>query len=247
MKRTIVYYAPLLVIALIWEGVSRAGLVSTDILPPLSTVIVSLIELVRDGELPSNAFASLERAGSGLALAIAFGGSLGILMAWSRGLNAIINPLVQIFYPVPKSALIPVTSIWLGFGDASKVLLVFLGCMLPITIGAYNGARSSDAVLVWSARSMGSSRLGVLFDVVAPSALPELLNGVRTALALSFVLLVAGELISGRDGLGYLIGFYGAAGSYAPMYAVIVTVALLGFGFDRMYQMFTRRLLLWRE
>ncbi len=59
---------------------------------------------------------------------------------------------------MPKSALIPVTALWLGFGDGSKILLIFLGCMLPVTLGAFNGARSSDQVLVWSARSMGASR-----------------------------------------------------------------------------------------
>src|ERR1700756_763097 len=100
-----------------------------------------------------------------------------------------------VFYPMPKSALIPVTVLWLGFGDGSKILLIFLGCMLPITIGAFNGARGSDQALVWSARSRGAGRLRVLRDVVLPSAMPELLNGIRTALALSFILLVSAELI----------------------------------------------------
>ena len=86
---------------------------------------------------------------------------------------------------MPKSALIPVTVIWLGFGDGSKILLIFLGCMLPVTIGAFNGARGTDRAVVWSARCMGANRLRVLWDVVVPSAMPEMLNGVRTALALS--------------------------------------------------------------
>ncbi|PFI00033.1 ABC transporter permease, partial [Bacillus cereus] len=79
--------------------------------------------MLGEGELVSNGLASLIRAGAGLAFAILFGGTLGILMAWWRPLNAALGPLVQIFYPIPKSALIPVTAIWLGFGDASKILL----------------------------------------------------------------------------------------------------------------------------
>ena len=110
------------------------------------------------------------------------------------------RPIVEIFYPLPKSALIPVTVIWLGFGDGSKILLIFLGCMLPVTIGAFNGARSSEQTLVWSARSMGANRLRMLWDVVLPSAMPELLNGIRTALALSFILLVSSELIVAQKG-----------------------------------------------
>ncbi len=112
-----------------------------------------------------------------------------------------LSPLVELFYPMPKSALIPVTVLWLGFGDGSKILLIFLGCMLPVTLGAFNGARGSDRVLIWSARSMGASRLRVLWDVVLPSAMPELLNGIRTALALAFILLVSSELIVAQTGL----------------------------------------------
>ena len=137
--------------------------------------------------------------------------------------------------------------IWLGFGDASKILLIFLGCMLPVTIGAFNGARSSEQVLVWSARSMGASRMRMLWDVVVPSAMPELLNGIRTALALSFILLVSSELIAARQGFGYLIGFLGANGSYEAMYAVVLTVAFLGFAADRAYLVISRRTLAWRD
>ena len=168
-------------------------------------------------------------------------------MAWWRSVNAVLGPLVEMFYPMPKTALIPITVIWLGFGDGSKVLLIFLGCMLPVTIGAFNGARGSDHALVWSARSMGANRLRMLWDVVVPSALPELLNGIRTALALAFILMVTSELIVSRSGLGNLIGFLGANGSYEAMYGVVLTVAFLGFAADRIYQMLMRRLLLWRE
>jgi ABC-type nitrate/sulfonate/bicarbonate transport system permease component len=150
------------------------------------------------------------------------------------------------FYPMPKSALIPVTVLWLGFGNGSKILLIFLGCMLPVTLGAFNGARSSEQVLVWSARSMGANRLRMLWDVVVPSALPELLNGIRTALALSFILLVSSELIVARSGFGYLIGFLGASGTYDAMFAVVLTVAFLGFAADRLYQMIMRRALPWQ-
>jgi NitT/TauT family transport system permease protein len=168
-------------------------------------------------------------------------------MAWWRPANALASPLVEMFYPMPKSALIPVTVIWLGFGDGSKILLIFLGCMLPVTLAAYNGARSSEQALVWSARSLGASRLRVLWDVVVPSALPELLNGIRTALALTFVLLVSSELIVARAGLGYLIGFLGDGGVYDAMFAVVLVVAFLGFFADRLYMAGTRRLLAWRD
>ena len=244
---TLLRYLPLLLLAAGWELVARLGVVSQLALPPLSQVVLAWVDMLRSGELVSNGASSLWRAGAGLVLAIVVGAALGIAMAWSRPVNAALGPLVEMFYPMPKSALIPVTVLWLGFGDGSKILLIFLGCMLPVTIGAFNGARGSDQALIWSARSMGASRLRMLWDVVVPSALPEIFNGIRTALALAFILLVSSELIVAREGFGYLIGYLGANGTYDAMFAVVLTVAFLGFAADRAYQALVERLLLWRE
>jgi len=245
--KTFVRYLPLLLLAIAWEATARLGLVSSLALPALSAVGGAWVELVQDKDFWLNAGASLYRAGAGLFLAIVIGAVLGIAMAWWRSLNILLGSIVEMFYPMPKSALIPVTALWLGFGDGSKILLIFLGCMLPVTLGAYNGARSSDRTLVWSSRSMGASRLRVLWDVVIPSAMPELLNGIRTALALSFILLVTSEQIVSRQGLGYLIGYLGANGSYDAMFAVVMTVAFLGFAADRLYQTLMQRALAWRD
>jgi NitT/TauT family transport system permease protein len=240
-------YLPLLLLAIAWELAARLELVSSTALPSLSDVIKAWVDMIKDGELVTNGASSLYRAGAGLALSILIGATLGITMAWWKPVNVLLAPIVEIFYPLPKSALIPVTVIWLGFGDGSKILLIFLGCMLPVTIGAFNGARSSEQVLVWSARSMGASRLRMLWDVVVPSAMPEMLNGIRTALALSFILLVSSELIVAQKGFGYLIGSLGANGSYDAMYAVVLTVAFLGFAADRIYLLITKWTFAWRE
>jgi NitT/TauT family transport system permease protein len=247
MKQTLLRYLPLILLALAWEAAARLGLGAALALPPPSHVLAAWADLVRSGELIDNGAASLYRAAAGLALAVTVGAVLGIVMAWWRPVHTAIGPLVEIFYPMPKSALIPVTALWLGLGDGSKILLIFLGCMLPVTLGAFNGARASDRTLVWSARSMGASRTRMLWDVVVPSALPELLNGVRTALALSFILLVSAELIVSERGFGYLIGSLGANGSYDAMFAVVLTVAFLGFAADRAYQALVARVLGWRE
>jgi ABC-type nitrate/sulfonate/bicarbonate transport system permease component len=239
-------YMPLLILAAAWELASRLGLVSSLALPPLSDVVASWIDLLKDGDLLHNAGPSLYRLAAGLALSIVVGTMLGLGMAWWKPVNVILAPVVEIFYPLPKSALIPVTAIWLGFGDGSKILLIFLGCMIPVTIGAFNGARGCDRMLLWSARSMGASRIRVLWDVVLPGAMPELLNGIRTAIALSFILLVSSELIVAQRGFGFLIGSLGANGSYEAMYAVVFTVAFLGFAADRLYQTLVQRVLIWR-
>ncbi|MGA2941764.1 MAG: ABC transporter permease, partial [Xanthobacteraceae bacterium] len=208
--QTAIRYLPLLLLALGWEVTARLHLVDSSALPSLTSVGAAWVDLIRDGELIDNGAASIYRAAAGLALAIVVGGGLGMAMARVKLLDLFVNPLVELFYPLPKSALIPVTVLWLGFGNGSKILLIFLGCMIPVTIGAYNGARGSDHALVWSARSMGAGRLRMMWDVIMPSALPEILNGIRTALALAFILLVSSELIVSQSGFGYLIGYLGS-------------------------------------
>ena len=247
MTRTFNRYLPLLLLALLWEAATRSGLAAGLDLPPLSDILVAGFKLFASGEMVWNGLNSLYRAATGLLLAVVVGSIAGIFMAWSRPVNVLLGPLIEIFYPLPKSALIPVTAFWLGLGDGSKILLIFLGCMLPVTIGAFNGARGSEQVLLWSARGMGASRLRVLWDVVVPSALPELLSGIRTALALSFVLLVTSELISAHKGLGYMIGILGSGGIYDAMFATVLTVALLGFIADRLFLRVMRRALRWQE
>ena len=240
-------YTPLLLLAITWEGVSLLGLVAESALPPLSAVAVAWWKLAASGELWTNGVSSMSRAAAGLGLAVSCGSLIGILMAWYKPIRIAVNPVVQFFYPMPKSALIPVMVLWLGFGDASKIVLIFVGCLLPITLSAFNGARGTEEVLIWSARSMGASRGRVLWEVVLPSALPELLAGIRTALALSFVLLVSSELVVARQGFGYMIGWLGDGGAYDAMFAVVLTVALLGFAADRLYLILMGRVLAWRE
>src|SRR5258708_27255663 len=137
----LVRYAPLLILSMAWEAASRLHLVSSLALPPLSDVAQAWLELIQSGELLTNGLSSLYRAGAGLALAIIVGSALGIFMAGSRPVDAMLGPLVDLFYPMPKSALIPVTVLWLGFRDRSKILLIFLGCMPPVSSGAYHRER----------------------------------------------------------------------------------------------------------
>jgi NitT/TauT family transport system permease protein len=239
-------YAPLLILALLWEAAPRLHLISPLVLPTLGSVLYALFKLAWSGELFVHGASSLYRTAVGLGSAIVVGSLAGFFMAWSNLVQSVVQPIVRLFYPMPKSALIPVLALWLGFGDASKITLIFLGCLLPVIMGAYNGARSSEQVLIWSARSMGASRLRMLWDVMVPSALPELLSGIRIALAYSFILLVSAELVAAQKGLGYMIGLLGEGGVYDAMFAMVLTVGTLGFVADRLFMMLTRRLLQWQ-
>jgi NitT/TauT family transport system permease protein len=247
MRTVFVRYLPLLILAVAWELISRSGLISQFALPPLTDVLASWWQLAKDGTLLVNGEASLLRVVSGLGLAIVVGTTAGIAMAWYPTARTIVNPVIQLFYPMPKSALIPVMILWFGIGDMSKIVLIFIGCMLPIVISSYNGARGVDHVYIWSALSLGASRRKILWQIVVPGAMPEVLTGIRTAIAISFVLLIASELLISRNGLGFLVSGFGDAGVYPSMFAVILTVVTLGFCADRIFQWTMSRILIWRQ
>jgi NitT/TauT family transport system permease protein len=243
---SLIRWLPLVLLAALWEVVPRLGIVDPQYFPPLSATIGAFIALTASGDLPAALGASMLVLVAGLGLAIIIGVPLGVLMAWRKRLDLMVHPLVRITYPLPKSALIPVLIIWFGFGAGAKISSVFLGCLLPVVISAYNGAKGVDHILMWSARAAGANHREVLRDVVLPAALPEILAGIRNALGLSFVLLVAAELIIGQTGFGFLIGFLGDGGLYRGMFATVLTVAAIGFIADRLFLLWMAHHLRWR-
>jgi ABC-type nitrate/sulfonate/bicarbonate transport system permease component len=244
---TIFRYTPLLLLAALWEASTRFGLVPKSMLPDLSAIGAAFWEMLLSGELVSNAARSLSRAGAGLLAAILIGVPLGLLMATFKFVKFTANPIVQIFYPMPKSALIPVMMIWFGLGDLSKIVLIFLGSLLPIVVSSYNGARGVNPVWLWSAASLGASRQAAMREVVLPAAMPDILTGIRTALAFSFILMVSSEFVIAKDGVGFLINSLGDGGAYPAMFAVIFAVSGVGFAADQVYSAVMRRQLRWRE
>ena len=158
-----------------------------------------------------------------------------------------IEPIVRITYPLPKSALIPLLILWFGIGHNSKIFAVFLGCLLPVVVSSFNGTRGVNTQLVWSARSLGTGGSRLLWKIYFRAALPEILSGLRIALALSYTLLVSSEFLIARAGLGFLIQSLGEAGDYPGMFAGILIVALIGFAADRLYVKLMNWLLRWQE
>lgn len=240
-------YLPLVLFAGLWELVTRTAIVNPEILPPLSAICKAWLALAMSGDLVYHGTTSLMNLAVGLALAVVVGIVVGILMGRSQIAEDLFGPLVNAIYPLPKPALIPILIMWFGLGSGSKIATIFIGCLTPIVMSAYNGARGVDRLLIWSALSSGASRLEVLWDVVFPAALPEILSGLRNALGLAFILLVASELLIGQRGLGYLISFLGEGGLYAGMFAGVLTVTALGFLCDRLYLILADRVLAWQR
>jgi NitT/TauT family transport system permease protein len=208
---------------------------------------LALKDLARSGELLTNTLASFGRAGGGLSIAIVAGILLGILMARRRLVELAFEPLLLAIYPVPKPAIIPLFMIWLGIGNVSKVAVIALGCMLPIVVATFNGARSIDPMLLWSARARGTSERALLWRVILPAALPQIAAGIRTAIAVAIIVLVSSEFMASESGLGYLIFSYGGAGADDAMLAVVLYLAILGYLLDRVFLLLMRRLISWHQ
>jgi ABC-type nitrate/sulfonate/bicarbonate transport system permease component len=244
--RVAVFYLPIFAGLALWEIAALLGLLDPSLFPSLGDVLTAFVRLTEHGHLVESAGISLFRQSSGFFLAAGLGVLAGMLMAESRVVRNILEPLLRATFPLPKSALIPLFILWLGIGDSAKVAAVFLGCLLPIVVTTFNAARGINKQLVWSAWSLGTPGWAIPWKVVLPAALPEIMSGLRIALALSFTLMVSAEFLIGQRGLGFLIGTLGEDGDYAGMFAAVLAVTLLGFAADRLFLFLSRRVLAWQ-
>lgn len=245
MKRSAGKLVPLLMVLAAWQAASFSGLLPKAVLPSMSAVAVSLANMLGTGEIFPHTVASFGRAGAGFLVAVLGGVILGLTMARVRAVERAVEPILLMIYPVPKPAMIPLFMVWLGIGDFSKIAVIALACLLPVVVATFNGARSVDEMLLWSARARGTSERRLLWRVVLPAALPQVAAGVRTAIPIAIIVLVSSEFISADKGLGYLIFSYGGVGADDAMLAVVIYLAVIGYLLDWLYLAALRRLMDW--
>jgi NitT/TauT family transport system permease protein len=229
----------------LWEGVARW--LAVDGLPTAGAALRDLPALLGDPEALANIAASVRRMATGFAIALAIGIPLGLAMGRSRTVAALMNPLLMAVYPVPKAALMPILMLWLGVGDASKLLVIVLGVSLPVIYHAYQGARAVEEKLVWSAAAMGTGAFGRLTRIVLPAALPEILTGCRTGIVLALITMVTSEMIARQTGAGNILFNALDMGQYETVYAMILIVGALGIATDALFEAARRRLVSWAE
>lgn len=242
-----VRYSPLFFVVIAWEISVRSGLVSPTVLPKFSTVIVALWHLAGTFQFLGDVWTSIYQTAIGFGLAVLFGVALGVGMARIRAAELALHSIVTLWYSVPVIALFPLLAFVLKLGDQLQISIILLGSVLPVIVASFNAARGVDHYLVWSALNMGTSRHRVLWKIVIPAAMPEILSGIRVTLALSFVLMVASEQLGATGGLGSFTLIAGENGFYSGMFAGILVVATMGFLADRLYLVLIQHLLRWQE
>jgi NitT/TauT family transport system permease protein len=205
----------------------------TRVFPSPTAVALGIVELARSGLLPRYAADSLFRVAAGFTTALAVGVPLGMAMGLSAATAAVINPVIQFLRPISPLAWIPVAVMIFGISNVATIFLIFLASVLAITVAAMNAARGVPEIYLLAGRNFGLSRAELLTQVIFPAALPELLAGVRIALGVAWLVLVAAEMIAVDSGLGYLIIDARNAGKrYDLVVAGMLLIGVVGFLLD---------------
>jgi len=201
--------ATFVAVVAVWYVASATRLLPPVYFPTPAEVLQALRQITvtgyADGRLHEHFLHSSWLVLMGFAAAVAIGVPLGLLMGWSRRAEAAINPVFLLLRPIPPLAWIPLAIVWLGLGDAAKVLVIWFAAFVPAVINSYAGVRSIEPHLIEAARSLRLTRTMLVREVLFPGALPLIFTGLRLSLQACWTTLVAGELIGAIVGLGHVL------------------------------------------
>jgi len=205
----------------------------SDIFPTPRQVLGGLCELAQQGLLLKYIIASLFRVSWGFIAAVFAGVPLGLVLGWFRPAHAALNPFIQILRPISPIAWIPVAILWFGVKDTAPVFLIFLASVFPITVSAMAAVQNMQQVYLRAAQNFGLGGLELFRRVIFPAALPQIITGIRIALGVAWLVVVAAEMIAVNSGLGYLIIDARNAGKrYDLVVAGMVMIGLIGLVLD---------------
>jgi NitT/TauT family transport system permease protein len=236
----------ILILMAIWELSPRLGLVEPAFLPPLSEVLVKMVELIRNGQLFNHTLASLGRSLSGFGISIVLAVPLGLAIGWSSRISDFMSPVLEMLRNTAALALLPVFLLLFGIGETSKIAIVIYACFWPILLNTISGVRTVDPLLIKSARTMGLGSVALLRKVVLPASVPTVFAGIRLAGALSLIVLIAAEMVGAKAGLGYLIIYAQYNFQIPDMFVGILSTMLVGLGFNQLLLMVERRFSAWK-
>jgi NitT/TauT family transport system permease protein len=203
------------------------------ILPGPAKVLVGVVDLARRGLLVRHVVASLFRVTWGYLAAVLVGIPLGLALGWWRRAERALNPFLQVLRPISPLAWIPISILWFGVGDGGAVFIIFLASVLPITVSAMNAVAAVPQVHIRAGRNFGLSSRELLVRVIFPSVLPQLIVGMRLALGVAWLVVVAAEMIAVNSGLGFLIVDARNAGNrYDLVVAGMVLIGVIGLCLD---------------
>ncbi|WP_394521307.1 taurine ABC transporter permease TauC [Pantoea sp. SGAir0184] len=238
------------VLLLLWWGVTALGLIAPLFLPPPQQVLHKLLVIAgpqgfMDATLWQHLGASLTRMLVALFFAALIGIPVGIAMGLSPAVRGLLDPLIELYRPVPPLAYLPLMVIWFGIGETSKILLIYLAIFAPVTLSTLAGVKNTQQVRIRAAQALGATRWQLLRFVILPGALPEILTGLRIGLGVGWSTLVAAELIAATRGLGFMVQSAGEFLATDVVLAGIAVIALIAFSLELGLRALQRRLTPW--
>ncbi|WP_317847705.1 taurine ABC transporter permease TauC [Pseudomonas sp. HTZ2] len=234
---------------LAWWLVTAAGWVEPLFLPSPADILAKAWTLLTQGYMDASLWqhlgASLGRIGLALVAAALTAIPVGLAIGHNRVARGILDPLIEFYRPIPPLAYLPLIVIWCGIGELSKVLLIYLAIFAPIAIATATGVRTVDPAKLRAAQSLGATRAQLIRHVILPSALPDILTGIRIGLGVGWSTLVAAELIAATSGLGFMVQ---SAAQFLVTDVVvlgILLIALIAFALEMGLRALQRKLVPW--
>jgi taurine transport system permease protein len=198
-----------------------------------------------DDTLLQHALHSLRLVLMGFAVAVAIGMPLGILMGAYRRLDTFITPVFSIVRPIPPLAWIPLAILWLGLGDAAKIMVIFFAAFVPSVINSHTGVRTIEPHLIEASRTLGVRGFAHIREVLVPGAMPMIFTGLRLSLQAAWTTLVAAELVGALAGLGRVLNLAQQDIYPAMILVAMASVAVLGWGTTRLLEVVESRAMPW--
>jgi ABC-type nitrate/sulfonate/bicarbonate transport system permease component len=211
------------------------------------TVFGRLLDMVLARSLEVHVAATLERVGVGFAIAALLAVSLGMLAGRWHWVRSLLDPVVEIFRPIPPLAMLPLFIVWVGIGEVSKVAFITYATFFPMFLTTTHAVLHVDPILLRAAASLGASQAQQFFRVILPAAFPEILTGLRLGVALGFFVIVISEFIGAEHGLGYLINDGRNFFLVPQMLGAAVVLGILGYACNALLRLVERRLLRWQQ
>ncbi|MSQ70678.1 MAG: ABC transporter permease [Betaproteobacteria bacterium] len=247
LGRASVRWASVILIIIVWEGAALSGAVTEFMLPQFSTVLERIWDDAVSGELPGQIVLTLYRCLSGFAIAAVAGVVLGLAIPRSRGVSWFLDPVISVALPMPKIVFLPIVTLWLGFGDVSKIFMVVIDSVFPVITATVAGTQAVEKELLWSARSMGASERQVWREIVLPAALPQVLTGLQVALPIALIVGIVTEMLTGADGLGGTMIQASRIADSPGVFAGLLEMGVIGYCVLKAMSALRRRLLLWHQ
>jgi ABC-type nitrate/sulfonate/bicarbonate transport system permease component len=228
-----------------WEITARSKLINPFLLPALSDVLERIGKDVASGVALVDLSLTLYRALVGFAFAAVIGIPLGVLMARVAPIRWFFDPLISAGFPMPKIAFLPIFVLWFGLFDVSKIVMVAFSSIFPVVAAAYAGTQGVDKWPLWSARALGAKERELLWEVVLPMAMPQILTGLQIALPVALITTVVTEMLMSGTGIGGSMINAGRFADSVGVFAGIVEIAIVGILVIRGVEIVRRRILVW--